>query len=92
MVVAFAGGAVEGGFVSDRAARGAAAEGVVEDRPGDGGVGEIADALPAEGKALRAEVGPAESVGGVFGVGHVGGADAEEPVKVLRTTRPTPSS
>jgi len=41
--------AVEGGFIGDGGFVGAAGKGVVEDGAGDGGVGEVADVLPAEG-------------------------------------------
>ena len=57
LVVVFAGGAVEGGFVSDRAFVGAAKEGVVGDGAGDGGVREVADVLSAEGEPVRVEAG-----------------------------------
>lgn len=49
-VVDFAGGAVEGRLVGDGAGVGTGGEGVVEDGAGDGGVGEVADVFPAEGK------------------------------------------
>ena len=49
-VVVFAVAAGEGGFVGDGAFVGAAGEGVLEDGTGDGGVGEVADVLPAEGE------------------------------------------
>ena len=58
---------------------GAGGEGVVEDGVGDGGVGEVADVLPAEGEAgSGGRLGRLEDVGGVLRVGLAGEADAGE--------------
>ena len=73
----FAGGAGEGGFVGDGALVGAAGEGVVENGANHGGVGNVADVIPAAGE-VGSGGGGGSRVGGVLGAGRAGETDAGE--------------